>query len=187
MLPICVVNNFGQFNHLIHRALRDLDIDAALVPNTTPPEEIREACRGIILGGGPSIDRAGNCSRYLDLGLPVLGICLGLHIIANRFGGKVHTGQKGGYGPVDVEICENDEILAGYPQKISVWASHADEVSHVPLGFTLLARSSICTNEAIAFPEKQIYGLQWHPEVSHTFEGKRVFENFNRIILENGN
>ncbi len=117
MLPIYVVNNFGQFNHLIHRALRDLDIDAALIPNTTPPEEIREACRGIILGGGPAIERAGNCSQYLDLGLPVLGICLGLHIIANRFGGKVHTGQSGGYGPVEVEICENDEILAGYPTK----------------------------------------------------------------------
>jgi GMP synthase (glutamine-hydrolysing) len=185
MLPIYVVNNFGQFNHLIHRALRDLDIDAVLIPNTIPPEEIREGCRGIILGGGPAIERAGNCSKYLDLGLPVLGICLGLHIIANRFGGKVRTGLSGGYGPVDVEICENDEILAGYPQKISVWASHADEVSQLPEGFTLLARSSICNNEAIALPQKHIYGLQWHPEVSHTFEGKRVFENFNCITSEN--
>lgn len=184
MLPIYVVNNFGQFNHLILRALRDLDIDAALIPNTTSPEEIREGCRGIILGGGPTIERAGNCSQYLDLGLPVLGICLGLHIIANRFGGTVHTGQSGGYGPVDVEICENNEILRGYPEKINVWASHADEVCRIPEGFTLLARSSICNNEAIALPEKHIYGLQWHPEVSHTFEGKRVFENFNGIILE---
>jgi len=185
MLPIYVVNNFGQFNHLILRALRDLDIDAALIPNTTSPDEIREGCRGIILGGGPTIERAGNCNQYLDLGLPVLGICLGLHIIANRFGGKVHTGQSGGYGPVDVEICENNEILRGYSEKMNVWASHADEVSRIPEGFTLLARSSICNNEAIALPEKHIYGLQWHPEVSHTFEGKRVFENFNGIILEN--
>jgi GMP synthase (glutamine-hydrolysing) len=186
MLPIYVVNNFGQFNHLIHRALRDLDIDAALVPNTTPPETIREECRGIILGGGPAIERAGNCGQYLDLGLPVLGICLGLHIIARRFGGEVQAGRKGGYGPVDVEIVRNDEILAGYPQKISVWASHADEVTRVPDGFVRLASSSICMNEAIALPEKRIYGLQWHPEVSHTFEGRRVFENFDRIISENG-
>ncbi|MCK9631312.1 MAG: GMP synthase subunit A [Methanoregula sp.] len=185
MLPIYVVNNFGQFNHLIHRALRDLDIDAVLVPNTTPPEKISNGCRGIILGGGPSIERAGNCSQYLDLGLPVLGICLGLHIIAKRFGGSVQTGQSGGYGPVDIEICETDEILEGYPEKMSVWASHADEVAQVPDGFTLLARSLICNNEAIAFPDKNIYGLQWHPEVSHTFEGKRIFENFNRIILDN--
>ena len=72
MLPIYVVNNFGQFNHLIHRALRDLEIDVALVPNTTPPKDILEGSRGIILGGGPAIERAGNCSKYLDLGLPVL-------------------------------------------------------------------------------------------------------------------
>lgn len=185
MLPIYVVNNFGQFNHLIHRALRDLDIDAVLIPNTTHTDTVREHCRGIILGGGPAIERAGNCSQYLDLGLPVLGICLGLHIIATRFGGEVHPGQSGGYGPVDVEICEPSEILSGYPKNMNVWASHADEVSRIPDGFTRIARSSICNNEAIALPEKHIYGLQWHPEVSHTFEGRRVLENFNRITLEN--
>ncbi len=185
MRPIYVVNNYGQFNHLIHRALRDLDIDVALIPNTTPAAEVGENCRGIILGGGPTIDRAGNCEQYLDLGLPVLGICLGLHIIARKYGGAVTTGQSGGYGPVEVEICRDSEILAGYPGTINVWASHADEVSRMPNGFTILARSSICNHEAIALPEKQIYGLQWHPEVSHTFEGKRVFENFNRIISDN--
>lgn len=185
MLPIYVINNYGQFNHLIHRALRDLDIDVALIPNTTFPDVVKEGCRGIILGGGPVIERAGNCSKYLELGLPVLGICLGLHIIAKKFGGTVQTGQSGGYGPVDIEICQDSDILAGYPEKMNVWASHADEVSRIPEGFTLLAQSSICNNEAISLPEKHIYGLQWHPEVSHTFEGKRVFENFNRIILEN--
>ena len=68
---------------------------------------------------------------------------------------------------------------------MSVWASHADEVLRIPDGFTRLAHSSICNHEAIAHLDKQIYGLQWHPEVSHTFEGKRVFENFNRITREN--
>lgn len=181
MLPIYVVNNYGQFNHLIHRSLRDLEIDVSMVPNSTPPSRIAKECRGIILGGGPTIERAGNCSQYLDLGLPVLGICLGLHIIAAKFGGEVHQGARGGYGPVEVEICEHNDILAGYPEKISVWASHADEVSRIPEGFTCLARSAICGAEAIALSEKHIYGLQWHPEVSHTFEGKRVFENFDRI------
>ena len=185
MLPIYVVNNYGQFNHLIHRSLRDLDIEVSMVPNSTPASRISEECRGIILGGGPTIERAGNCSRYLDLGLPVLGICLGLHIIAARFGGEVHQGARGGYGPVEVEICEHNDILAGYPEKISVWASHADEVSRIPAGFICLARSAICGAEAIALPDKHIYGLQWHPEVSHTFEGKRVFENFDRITRKN--
>src|SRR5512138_1833995 len=144
MLPIYVINNFGQFNHLIHRALRDLEIEAVLVPNTLPANKVGEECRGIILGGGPDIARAGNCAQYLDLGLPVLGICLGLHIIATKFGGSVHPGHSGGYGPVDVGICEHDDILAGYPDRISVWASHADEVTRMPAGFTLLATSDIC-------------------------------------------
>ena len=96
MLPICVVNNYGQFNHLIHRALRDLDIEVALIPNTTPKGEVAAGYRGIILGGGPAIERAGKCAEYLDLGLPVLGICLGLHIIAKKFGGDVHPGKSGG-------------------------------------------------------------------------------------------
>jgi len=181
MLPICVVNNYGQFNHLIHRALRDLDIDVVLVSNTTSPGDIAAEYRGIILGGGPDIGRAGLCAEYLDLGLPVLGICLGLHVIAKKFGGDVHPGKYGGYGSVEVCIREHDEILKGYPQKIPVWASHADEVCKVPEGFTVLASSDICSVEAMALPEKRIYGLQWHPEVSHTVDGKRVYENFNAL------
>ena len=186
MRPIYVVNNFGQFNHLIHRALREMDIPALMVQNTTPPEDIANGCRGIILGGGPTIDRAGNCFRYIGLGLPVLGICLGLHIIATSFGGSVKQGISGGYGPVDVKICEHNDILAGYPEKIQVWASHADEVATIPLDFSVLARSDICNAEAIALPEKHIYGLQWHPEVSHTVDGKRIFSNFNEVTMEHG-
>ncbi len=186
MRPIAVVNNFGQFNHLIHRALRDLEIPVTLVSNTVPPEKIAESSSGIILGGGPAIERAGNCAEYLRLGLPVLGICLGLHVIATTFGGKVQPGKSGGYGPVEVTICDHDDILAGYPGTIRVWASHADEVVQVPQGFTLLAASDICGAEAIALPDRHIYGLQWHPEVSHTENGKKVFENFHAIALEHG-
>ncbi len=186
MLPIFVVNNFGQFNHLILRMLRDLGIDAQMVKNTLPPGEVAGSCRGIVLGGGPDIGRSGNCPLYLRLGLPVLGICLGLHIIAREFGGSVAPGRMGGYGPVEVEIIEKSEILEGYPEKIHVWASHADEVAVVPPGFSILARSSICSHEAIAHPDKKIYGLQWHPEVSHTRDGERVYRNFDAICREHG-
>jgi GMP synthase (glutamine-hydrolysing) len=183
MLPIYVVNNFGQFNHLIQRMLRDLDIDSVMVSNTTPPDDVGSSCRGIILGGGPAIERAGYCSDYCRLGLPVLGICLGLHVIATTFGGKVEPGRSGGYGAVDVEIIDNNGILTGYPEKIRVWASHADEVVTVPPEFMRLAKSVICGNEAIALQEKHIYGLQWHPEVSHSENGRLVYENFNRITI----
>jgi len=186
MRPIFVVNNFGQFNHLIHRALRDLDIAATLVPNTTPPETVAGDCRGIILGGGPTLDRAGNWAQYLTIGLPVLGSCLGLHVIATASGGVVRQGRSGGYGPVEVAIADHDTILAGYGETIQVWASHADEVAAVPPGFSLLARSGICDIEAIGLSARHIYGIQWHPEVSHTIDGRRVFENFNALTLEHG-
>jgi len=184
MRPIFVVNNYGQFNHLIHRMLRDLEIEARMVPNTTPPEEVAEGCRGIILGGGPSIERTGRCAEYLDLGLPVLGICLGLHVIARRFEGTVSPGRLGGYGAVEVEILERDRILEGYPDRVQVWASHADEVSVVPRDFNLLAVSEICPAEAIAHRNLPIFGVQWHPEVSHTVGGRRVYENFDRVCRD---
>jgi GMP synthase (glutamine-hydrolysing) len=184
MRPLCVVNNFGQFNHLILRSLRDLGIPAELVPNTTPPEEIAAGCRGIILGGGPSMERAGNSMQYLDLGLPVLGICLGMQAMALARGGAVTPGSMGGYGLVEVEIVEPDDILAGYPRLNQVWASHMDEVTKLPDGFTLLASSRICRIEAMARPEERLYGVQWHPEVSHTVNGRLAFENFDRICRE---
>jgi GMP synthase (glutamine-hydrolysing) len=184
MLPIFVVNNFGQFNHLIVRMLRDLDIDAKMVPNTTSPDEVQSGCRGLVLGGGPSIERTGNCAAFLDLGLPVLGVCLGLHVIATRFGGTVTPGRSGGYGAVEVEIEDHDTVLAGYPDTIEVWASHADEVSVIPNGFKRLAHSPICQAEAIACPEKRIYGVQWHPEVSHSLDGRVVYQNFNQVTLD---
>lgn len=184
MRPIFVVNNYGQFNHLIHRALRDLDIEVAMIPNTTSPEEVANGCRGIVLGGGPTLERAGNCAEYLKLGLPVLGICLGLHVIAIGSGGSVRPGHSGGYGAVDVEIDDPDTILAGYSGKIHVWASHADEVATVPSGFKVLAHSNICNNEAITNEKKKIYGIQWHPEVSHSVDGCRVYRNFNQVTLD---
>ncbi|MCX6694161.1 MAG: GMP synthase subunit A [Methanomicrobiales archaeon] len=184
MRPLFVVNNFGQFNHLILRMLRDLGISAEMVPNTTPVHEVTNRCRGVILGGGPTLERAGNSPLYLEAGLPVLGICLGLHIIAEGFGGSVTQGKMGGYGAVQVEIADQDKILMGYPQTIRVWASHADEVACIPEGFTCLASSLVCDVEGIACSKDRVYGLQWHPEVSQSEDGRRVYENFDRITRE---
>lgn len=184
MHPIYLVNNYGQFNHLIKRMLRDLEIDAVMVSNETQADEVADNCRGIILGGGPTLEHAGCAASYLDLGLPVLGICLGLHIIATTRGGTVVKGTSGGFGGVEVDIIEHNDILTGYSDSISVWASHADEVEVVPEGFSLLAKSKICGAEAIANTEEHIYGIQWHPEVSHSVDGRLIFENFNRITLE---
>ncbi|MDD1672539.1 MAG: GMP synthase subunit A [Methanomicrobiales archaeon] len=181
MQPLYVVNNYGQFNHLILRALRDLEIPARMIPNVTPPQTVAQECRGMILGGGPAIERAGLCAQYLNLGLPVLGICLGLQVIATARGGTVRQGKAGGYGLVEVEITSKSELLEGYPDHIRVWASHADEVGDVPKGFTVLAHSNICQVEAMASSADRLFGIQWHPEVSHTENGSLVFKNFHTL------
>lgn len=127
------------------------------------------------------MERSGQSARYLDLGLPVLGICLGIQIITIARGGTIHPGKAGGYGLIEVQIDVHNEILAGYPERIRVWASHADEVERPPEDFIVLAHSNISSVEAIACEKDHLYGVQWHPEVSHTDNGRLVFENFNHI------
>jgi len=185
MVKIIVINNYGQFCHLIHRAVRDLDQDVELVKNTSSIDEILEKePDGLILSGGPSLERAGNCSVYIkELDLPILGICLGHQVMAKAFGGKVKTGASGGYAAVEIEILEEDDILKGIGPKTNVWASHADEVSTLPPGFTRLARSRICEIEAMKHKSKPLYGVQWHPEVSHTERGDELLMNFFEVCL----
>jgi GMP synthase (glutamine-hydrolysing) len=182
-LKILVINNYGQFCHLIHRAVRDLDMETKIIPNTTPFEELlAEEPDGLILSGGPEMERAGLCSEYIQkVDIPILGICLGHQAIALAYGGHVHTGKKGGYAKIEIEVLEEDEILKGLGPKTTVWASHADEVTVLPEGFIHLARSEICEIEAMRHPTKPIFGVQWHPEVSHTEQGEELLMNFLRV------
>ncbi|MFB6304024.1 MAG: GMP synthase subunit A [Haloferacaceae archaeon] len=177
MTRVVVVDNHGQFTHLERRALRDVGVETAIVDNETPPEEID--ADGLVLSGGPSIDRTGNCGAYLDLDRPVLGICLGMQFMARELGGAVGSGDYGGYADVDVEILDPDDPLLGslYP-RTRTWASHADEVTDLPEGFARTATSDVCDVEAMSDAERDLYGVQWHPEVAHTEEGEAVFENF---------
>ncbi|MCJ7639358.1 MAG: GMP synthase subunit A [Euryarchaeota archaeon] len=186
MTSILVVNNFGQFAHLIHRAVRDLDVDCELVKNTLDVDELlRRDPDGLILSGGPSMDRIGNCKLYVrETNLPILGICLGHQLIAETFGGTVSKGVSGGYAHVTVEIIEQDDILIDMGPIIKTWASHADEVNRLPKDFTILARSEICEVEAMKNRDKPIYGVQWHPEVAHTEEGNTLLLNFIKICEE---
>ncbi|MDD3043019.1 MAG: GMP synthase subunit A [Methanosarcinaceae archaeon] len=182
-LKILVINNYGQFCHLIHRTVRDLDMETKIFPNTTPIEVLlAEEPDGLILSGGPDMERAGLGFDYVkQIDRPILGICLGHQAIALAYGGETRVGQKGGYAAIDVEILEEDDILKGMAPKISVWASHADEVVTLPEGFIHLARSDVCEIEAMRHPTKPIYGVQWHPEVSHTEKGEELFMNFFEV------
>ncbi|WP_331236224.1 GMP synthase subunit A [Natronorarus salvus] len=177
MTRIDVVDLHGQFTHLEHRTLRDLGIETDLVDAETPPEEID--ADGLVLSGGPDIERIGRAREYLDLETPILGICLGMQVIADALGGTVASGEYGGYADVTVEIVEEDDPLVGsLAPETRVWASHADEVKTLPEGFTLTARSDVCGVEAMSDVENERYGVQWHPEVIHTERGEEVFENF---------
>jgi len=177
MTHIVVIDNHGQFTHLEQRALRDMGVDVELLDNDTPPEDID--ADGVVLSGGPDMDDIGACPDYLDLDVPVLGICLGMQLIADQLGGKVGSGEYGGYADVTVEILDEDDPLIGsLAPETRVWASHADEVKEVPDGFTCTATSDVCGVEAMSDTDRDLYGVQWHPEVAHTEEGEAVFENF---------
>ncbi len=174
-----MVYNLGQYNHLIHRTLRDLGVESKLISNETPLEEID--ADGLVIGGGPSIEKSGRSLEYVKLEIPILGVCLGHHIIAVAFGGEVGKGKVGGYAEVEVEILEQNEIFKGFPSKIKVWASHMDEVKRMPESFKLLAKSDICNIEAMRHKKKPIFGVQWHPEVYHSQFGVELYKNFIKI------
>ena len=180
MTRIVVVDNHGQFTHLEHRTLRDLGVETELVDNETAPETVD--ADGIVLSGGPDIDRIGRSPEYLESGVPVLGICLGMQLIADELGGRVESGEYGGYADVTVRILDGTDPLVGsVGPETRVWASHADEVVEVPEGFVRTAESDVCGVEAMSDVENHRYGVQWHPEVAHTEDGMEVFENFVAI------
>ncbi|WP_460562681.1 GMP synthase subunit A [Halorubrum pallidum] len=180
MTRIVVIDLHGQFTHLERRALRDLGVDTEIVSADAPAEEVD--ADGIVLSGGPDMDRVGNAPDYLDLDVPVFGICLGMQLIATERGGAVGGGDYGGYADVDVEIVDDGDPLVGsLAPETRVWASHADEVKELPDGFVRTATSDVCGIEAMADVESDHYGVQWHPEVAHTERGEEVFENFVAI------
>lgn len=180
-MKIYVVYNYGQYNHLIHRTLRELGMESKLVENTTSVEELRDV-DGLVIGGGPSLERTGNCEDYLkELDVPIIGICLGHQLMAKVFGGEVGKGSMGGYSEVDIKILEENELFEGIPKEIKVWASHMDEVKKLPEGFKVLAESDICKIEAMRHERKPLYGVQWHPEVYHSQYGVELYRNFIEI------
>ena len=179
---IFIVDNYGQYCHLIHRSLDDLGIENKIINNESSLEYIVDASPiGIILSGGPSLDRIGNCQTYLEkIDIPFLGICLGHQLIAKTFGGKTRPGIEE-YAITEIEITDTDDILISLPKKIRVWSSHKDEVYEISSNLKSLARSDYCIYESIKHIKRPVYGVQWHPEVYQTEGGLTVFKNFVEI------
>ena len=178
-----VILDFGsQYTQLIARRIREQNVFSAIVPFHTPADEIRGMTpRGLILSGGPSSvfePGAPRCSpEVFRLGVPVLGLCYGLQLMAYELGGRVRPATRREYGRAQLDITAESALLAGLPRTIPVWNSHGDEVEELPRGFRTVGR----TANAIAAIEdagRGLYALQFHPEVHHTPDGPRILRNF---------
>ncbi len=179
-----VILDFGsQYTQLIARRVREQKIYCEILPHTVPYSQIesREP-KGIILSGGPqSVDGDGSpdCAKEVFSGLqPVLGICYGMQLMAHSLGGQVQRAKKREFGHAEILVEESSSLFKGLPKQISVWMSHGDEVTALPSGFIRLAKSSGANYSAMCHPQKNLYGVQFHPEVVHTAQGKEILANF---------
>ncbi|ADG13813.1 GMP synthase, small subunit [Methanocaldococcus infernus ME] len=181
---IYILNNGGQYVHRIYRSLRYLNVPSKIVPNTVKLEELEDV-KGIIVSGGPDIEKGKNCIEIIKKAeVPILGICLGHQLIALAFGGEVGRAEAEEYALTEIYVDEENDLFKGIPKKFKAWASHKDEVKKVPKGFKVLAHSDICKVEAMKHEEKKIYGVQFHPEVAHTEYGSEILKNFCRVCYE---
>lgn len=182
-----VILDFGsQYSQLIARRVRELEVYCELVPYNAPPAEIeRLQPKGYILSGGPASVYAINAPRLPEFILkseaPILGICYGMQLLTHQLGGQVDPSTEREYGPAQVELLDaSAESLFGEIDKpvIPVWMSHGDRVTKLPPGFRVLAQSKNSPYAAIGNPERGLYGLQFHPEVTHTPEGTALLHAF---------
>jgi GMP synthase (glutamine-hydrolysing) len=179
-----VILDFGsQYTQLIARRIREQNVFSVVLPCTASLKEIKSyRPGGIILSGGPSSvyekDAPVADEQVFHLGVPVLGICYGLHYMTQKLGGKIVPGDKREYGHADVELLRNDcALFKGLSGPLHVWMSHGDEAEALPEGFRLVAQSS---NAKAAFedPARRYYAVQFHPEVHHTKQGTEILRNF---------
>jgi len=180
---IVVLDYGGQYSQLIARRVRELGVFSELLPHHVALEEIeRRRPRGLILSGGPASVYADGApkldQRLLDLGIPVLGICYGMQLIAHDLGGRVEGAEVGEFGRSELTVNEPGRLLAGLPREQTCWMSHRDTVFAPPPEFTALAASTQSPVAAFESLERGIYGIQFHPEVVHTPYGNQVLERF---------
>jgi GMP synthase (glutamine-hydrolysing) len=179
-----VILDFGaQYSQLIARRTREARVFCELLPYDTPwPEIERRSPAAIILSGGPEStlrpDSPEMDRRILESGLPILGICYGMQLLARDLGGQLVPLDHAEFGPATLEIDARETFFAGVPAQSRVWMSHGDSVLVPPEGFVVLAHTQRCNVAAIGNAERRIYGVQFHPEVVHTEAGRTILENF---------
>ena len=179
-----VVLDFGsQYSHLIARRVRELGVYSELLPCDAGVDRLRAADpRGIILSGGPDSVYAPGAPRLdralLGLGVPVLGICYGMQIMAHLLEGRVEPAREREYGPSELQRLGDARLFEGTPQRQKVWMSHGDSILAPPPGFEVTARSSHSDCAAMSDERRGLHAIQFHPEVAHTEHGLALLRNF---------
>ena len=190
-----LVLDFGsQYTQLIARRVREAGVYCEILPHDVDSARIdRFAARGIILSGGPEsvVDSASvrAPSRVFEIGVPVLGICYGMQTMAAQLGGRVETSARREFGHAELQVAGPGALLEGISeterpdaQRLDVWMSHGDRVLEMPPGFHLMASTGNCPIAAIADETRGFYGLQFHPEVTHTPGGRKILDRFVHAI-----
>jgi GMP synthase (glutamine-hydrolysing) len=180
---ISVLDAGGQYCHLIARKVRELGVYADVQPSDAPAALLATR-KGIIISGGPmSVYAPGSPTvdpALFRTGVPVLGICYGLQLMAYLLGGKVERGEKGEFGMAFLDLAKGAPLFEGFAigGREQIWMSHRDTVRGVPPGFEVLGSTETCTVAAMADTARRLYGVQFHPEVVHTCRGREVLENY---------
>jgi GMP synthase (glutamine-hydrolysing) len=180
---VAVLDFGSQFAQLIARRVRELNVYSELLPHDTPMAELeRRGVRAVILSGGPSSvydENAPRADPALWSGrIPVLGICYGLQLMALDLGGEVVPSAKREYGPATVRLVDGDGLFDGLEGEQPVWMSHGDSILRPPEGFRATAQTDSTPYAGLADPSRNLYGIQFHPEVVHTPIGRDVLRNF---------
>jgi len=179
-----LILDFGsQYTQLIARRIRELKVYCEIYPGNRKIDEFGtlENVKGVILSGGPSSVYDKNApwpdEKIWDLGVPILGICYGMQLIAEQYGGKVKRSKRREFGLAHLKL-KMKKSLFGNIKNPTVWMSHGDSLSRMPKGFTTIATTANSPFAVIADTKRQIYGVQFHPEVKHTVQGKEILKNF---------
>ena len=179
-----LILDFGsQYTQVIARRIRECQVYSEILRFDTPAAEIAALKpKGVILSGGPaSVYDKGAPQidpKIFLLGVPVLGICYGLMLMANHLGGRVVFSGRREYGAGVLHIKNGSELLGGLGEQLEVWNSHGDEVTALPKGFRVAGTTEGCDFAAVEDPQRKLYGLQFHPEVAHTPRGREILQNF---------
>lgn len=180
---IAILDFGSQYTQLIARRIREAKVYSEILPYHVDLDKLKmNPPKGIILSGGPASvyeDQAPVCDKKIfELGIPILGICYGAQLIAQVLGGKVVKTSQAEYGRVNIILDNQEGIFYGFPKETGSWMSHQDLIGDLPLNFKVIAHSENTKVAAMVNREKKIYGIQFHPEVTHTPLGKKLLENF---------